>query len=364
MSIRVLQVLDKLNHESGVSAVVMNYYRVMNKEEFHIDFMVNELPDSKLYDEITAAGGKVFQMPSLNVKNLFRYQMELKGFFKKQEGYHIVHGHVANAAAFYMKAAKKRNIAVRILHSHNTEAADIFWKKYRNRILSHIGIKMSNYYAACGKKAAEYLFSSQDNVMIIPNAVDVYKFKFHPEIRNKMREQYRLGRQIVIGHIGRFCPQKNQKFLIAILEILIKRDQRYHLLLIGEGEEKGKIECFVKEKRLGNHVTFTGAVENVENYYQMMDCFVLPSIFEGAPLVGVEAQYNGLPCLLSSAITKEISSLQTTYLELEKGCELWAESIERICSYGRIEPALKGFNLEEEGKRLEYYYRTLGKKNG
>lgn len=359
MKIKVLQVLDKLSKESGVSAVVMNYYRFLDKEKFQVDFMVNEIPDESIKMEILQNEGKIYQMPSLRLRNLFRYQTELRNFFREHKEYQIIHGHIANAAAFYLKEAKRGNIPVRILHSHNSSSADIVWKNWRNRILSRQGIRYANAYAACGQKAAEYLFRGKKQVQLIPNAIEDNKYFFQSELGKKMRQSYHLENKFIIGHIGRFCPQKNQKFLIEVLEILVRKDNLFHLLLIGGGEEKEKIEQLVKKKGLEKAVTFTGAVEHTEIYYQMMDCFVLPSLFEGVPVVGIEAQFNGLYCFFSTEITREIESLQTSYLDLTKGAEIWAEEIKKRVGKGRTDVTLKGYKMKEEVQKLEQYYQTI-----
>jgi len=360
MKIKILQVVDQLNMESGVSSVVMNYYRHFDKKKFEIDFMVNKPVEQEFYKEIERNGGRIFLMPALSFENIIAYPKALQDFFKRYPFYRIVHGHVANAAAFYMKAAKKANVPIRIIHAHNSKGADQFGKNIRNRILSKVGIYYSNFYATCGEQAAAYLYSKKIQAVWIPNAVEEENYRFYPEIRQWMRLKYKLQERYVLGHIGRFCPQKNQVFLVELLEKLMDRKKTRnipHLLLIGNGEEKEKIRQIVQIKRLTHAVTLLDAKEKIADYYQMMDCFLLPSLFEGVPLVGVEAQFNGLPCIFSSHVTKEISSEQVTYLDLEN-LQKWAETVEQMEGRSRKTAILADYRMKYAVQRLEAFYEA------
>lgn len=379
MKIKILQVLDQVSQESGVSSVVMNYYQYLDKKNYQMDFMVNRPVEQKLKEKIEENGSRIFLMPELCIRNGMAYPKALKVFFKEHREYQIVHGHVANAAAFYMRAAIQEGIAIRILHAHNSCGADRFGKRMRNRVLAEWGIKNSNYYAACGKKAAVYLFGTERGVKIIPNAIEEKRFRFQNEIREQMRWKYQLQDRFILGHVGRFCPQKNQRFLIALIEKLIHEHGTYrrpHLLLIGNGEEKERISHLIKSKGLENDVTMEDVKTEIEDYYQMMDCFLLPSLFEGVPLVGVEAQFNGLPCIFSTQVTQEIASKQVRYLALEQQ-EKWIETIQeferkeyrmkRIQEFekkGNQVEALREYQIKEAVKGLEEFYQQCCNEKG
>lgn len=366
MKIKILQVLDQLNRESGVSSVLMNYYRHRNREMFQMDFMVNRPVEQGLREEIEENGSQIFLMPELRTKHIMAYPNALRIFFKEHMDYQIVHGHVANAAAFYMKAAYQSGIKIRILHSHNSCGADNFKKKIRNYLLAQWGIKYSNYYAACGKKAAQYLYGTERGIEIIPNAVEEKRYCFQSEIREQMRFKYQLQDKYILGHIGRFCPQKNQRFLISLMEKLIcakVTHKKPHLLLIGSGNERRNILHLIKERGLDEEITCMEGREDIENYYQMMDCFLLPSLFEGVPLVGVEAQFNGLPCIFSEQITREIASEQVRYIELEQQ-EKWIQAIKEFENRGRRVGKLQGYQIGEAVKKLEDFYRKCYKQMG
>ena len=366
MKIKVLQVLDQLSRKSGVSSVVMNYYQYLDKETYQIDFMVNQPVEQQLKKEIERNGSQIFLMPKLCTKNIITYPKALRLFFRDHRDYQIIHGHMANAAAFYMKAAYRAGIAVRILHAHNSCGADQFVKKVRNRLLAEIGIKNANYYAACGKMAAAYLYRTEKEIKIIPNAVEENRYRFQIRIRERMRLQYQLQDRYVLGHIGRFCPQKNQQFLIILMKQLIcerRTQRRPHLLLIGDGEEKEKICRLIKEQELKEDITLLGSEAEIENYYQMMDCFLLPSLFEGVPLVGVEAQFNGLPCIFSNQVTREIASEQVQYIRLERK-EKWIEAIQECERKERKIQNLKNYKIREAVKGLEKFYQQCCTERG
>ena len=182
----------------------------------------------------------------------------------------------------------------------------------------------------------------------------------------KRQLQYQLQDRYVLGHIGRFCPQKNQQFLIILMKQLIcerRTQRRPHLLLIGDGEEKEKICRLIKEQELKEDITLLGSEAEIENYYQMMDCFLLPSLFEGVPLVGVEAQFNGLPCIFSNQVTREIASEQVQYIRLERK-EKWIEAIQECERKERKIQNLKNYKIREAVKGLEKFYQQCCTERG
>jgi len=365
MRIKILQVIDQLSRESGVSTVVMNYYRHLDFNKFSIDFMINQLAEPELLKEIKRKKGKIYLMPTLSIKNIFAYPVALKVFFQNHSDYQIVHGHIANAAAFYMKAAKEAGVPIRILHAHNSKGADQFGKRIRNRLLSWQGIRYANVYATCGMEAASYLYPRKISPVWIPNAVEEECYRFQAEVRQKMRKKYGLQNRYVLGNVGRFCPQKNQSYLVNLLEILLNRRRTKkipHLLFIGNGEEKEKVRKLIQYKKLEYAVTLLEAQEKIADYYQMMDCFLLPSLFEGVPLVGVEAQWNGLPCIFSDHVTKEIASEQVIYLGLDS-IHKWAETVEQLEDRKRKNIILPNYQIKKAARFLETFYENCVSNN-
>jgi len=364
MKIRVLQILDTLNMGSGVASVVLSYYRSIEKiqdsgSRIVFDFMVNEEVEKEIKDELERNGSKVFLMPPLQIKYYWSYKQELRKFFKEHKEYQIVHGHVPNAAAFYLRAAKKAGVPVRIIHSHNSQGADRVWKQIRNRILSKIGIWYANQYMACGEKAARYLYGKDSsNVSLLNNVVDTKRFCYKEEVRQKIRAEMDVTEKFVMGHVGRFCYQKNQKFLIRVLAEICKREPDVCLLLIGEGEERKEVERLIEELHLKKAVKLLGVLSNVEDYMQAMDVFLLPSRYEGVPVSILEAQATGLPCVISDGVTREMETEYTDYIELSQTVEKWSDTILHWRGKERCGYLPDQFDSAKESIRLFKKYKT------
>lgn len=371
MEIRVLQILDTLNTGSGVASVVLSFYRAMEKlsengDRFIFDFMINEEVKDSVKKMLEMNGSKIFLMPSLRLISFGQYLMELKRFFSNHKEYSIVHGHMPNAAAFYFCIAKHYGVAVRILHSHNSKGADRRWNRIRNRILSNIGIQFATEYMACGKKAAHYLYGKDiSKVYLLNNVVDTEKFSFQKEVREQVREQLGVCDRFVIGHVGRFCYQKNQKFLLKIFVELLKREKSVYLFLIGDGEERGEIEQLVEQYHLQKSVKLFGVVSQVEKYMQAMDVFLLPSRYEGVPVVILEAQASGLPCVLSSEVTREVETEYTSYIDLEESAGKWSEAVLEWKGKARCGYLSDKFNyIADSTKLYEKYKEFYREKDG
>ena len=359
MKTRILHVLDKLSVESGVSSVVMNYYKKLDHENITFDFMLNENIDAGTRDYIESKGSKIYIMPQLKFVNFFKYMKALKNFYEKSD-YKIIHGHVANSAVFYLGLAK--NIPYRIIHSHNTRAADALWKRVRNWILTRFIGFVSNRHAACSNAAAEFLFGKNNNALILNNAIDIDEFLFDAEIRESMRGKYGMRDKFVIGHAGRFCPQKNHIFLIDCFNDIYKNNNNARLLLIGNGELYHDIMQKTENLNLKKAVLFAGATDDVRAYMNAMDVFVLPSLFEGLPVVAVEAQASGLPVILSEKITRESDITgNIVFLPLEKN--LWVDEIQAVRRQDRTAygTKVKGscFDINTQVEKLCVYYEEL-----
>lgn len=363
--VRILQVLDKISENSGVSSVVMNYYEHLNSNEIVFDFMVNEEVEAKTKIELEKRGSKIYLMPKLAGKTIPCYRKELKAFFKEHKGeYSIIHGHIPNAAMFYLTTAKKYGVPIRIIHSHNARGADGVYKKIRNYFLNHLGIYAANRYFACSYLAADYLFGkkNREKVTILPNAINIERFRFNEEKRKQLRKTYQVENRFVIGHVGRFVEQKNHIFMIEIAKELKRKSDDFVMIFVGEGELQNQIKKKIEEEHLESNIIFTGSVKNVEDYLQMMDVFILPSLYEGLPVVGVEAQANGLACVFSNQVTREVELMKEIYfLPLER--DLWIQKIEELREKPRNKTVdvleEKGFSIERESIRLEKIYKGM-----
>ena len=357
--IRVLHVMGSIGLNNGVSSVVMNYYSKLDHSKLTFDFMLNEDVDTDIRAYIEGNGSKIYIMPELKVKNTFRYVKKLREFYRTTD-YKIIHGHVANSAIFYLGLA--RNVPYRIIHSHNTRLADIWWKCIRNWVLTRFIKFVANKYIACSEEAAKSLFGKNNNTFILNNAIDVEKFAFSPEKREEIRKNLQINDKIVIGHVGRFCAQKNHSFLLDVFSQAYKENPNLVLMLLGDGELRARIARKATTLGLRDAVFLLGTKENVYDYMSAMDVFVLPSLFEGLAVVGIEAQASGLRVISSLKVSEEINITDTVeFLDLDS--RLWVQALLSDKFMDRTDMGLKvrqsGFNVETQLERLCKYYEGL-----
>ena len=363
--IKVLYIVPSLKLCNGVASYAMNYFRNIDKNNIEIDFLETANTRSKYFDEIEEKGCKVYSFPRMNRKNCLSVIKQIKCFFEEHiNEYQIVHCNLVNSGIFFLHYAKKYNIKARILHSHATQYSDRIWKNIRNSILAQFTKKNANIYCACSKLAGDFMFKSK-KYKVINNAINIEKFEYNTEIRNKIREIEKIKKnEYLIGAVGRLDPQKNPLFLIDIFEEYLKINKNAKLLMIGTGSLEEKIRNKIKEKSLEDKVIIIQNITNVNEYLQAMDILLMPSLYEGLPVVGIEAQTSGLPCLFSNTITEEIKLTDNCrFIELND-IKLWVNSIEDMRkNYKRKNQAeiikQKGYDIKTESKKLENYYKQI-----
>ena len=356
----------------GVEAVTINYYRNIDKNKVQLDFICDEDSTNIPYEEIEEMGGKVIIIPSYSKP--FKYHKELKRVLK-EGNYIIIHSHISTMSVFSLFAAKCAGVPVRIAHSHSTTNKKEKKKNLMKQILRPFSKVFATDYMCCSELAGRWLFGNKEydkgNVYLLNNAIDLDKFKYNESLRKKKRKELGIKDDaIVIGHIGRFVAQKNHDYLIDIFNEIHKKNNNSVLLLAGQGPLMEDIKNKVKELNLDDSVKFLGQRNDANELYQAFDVFLLPSLYEGLPVVGVEAQASGLLCYLSDDMTKETKVLDITkFMSLNNTPEEWANNIlDDVKKYKRIdtskEMTAKNFNIKEEAKKLEEYYLNLYNNGG
>lgn len=362
-TIRIAQIVGKWVG-GGVEAVIMNYYRNIDKSKIQFDFICDSDSTNIPYEEIESLGGKVILVPPY--QKAFKYHKELKRIFK-ENNYKIVHSHINTLSIFPLFAAKCAKVPVRIAHSHSTTNKKEWKKNLLKQVLKPFAKVFATDYMCCSELAGRWLFGNKSydkgEVYLLNNAIDLDKFKYDEDIRNKKRKELNINEStLVIGHIGRFVAQKNHTFLIDIFNELHNKNKDSILLLAGQGPLIDEIKEKVKSLNLEDSVKFLGQRNDANELYQAFDVFLLPSLYEGLPVVGVEAQASGLLCFLSSDMTKETKVLEaTTIMNLSNTSKEWADNIlGKISKYKRNntieEISSNGFNIKEEVNKLEQYY--------
>lgn len=366
--LRVLQVIGSMNC-GGAEAMLMNFYRNIDRSKVQFDFLVCNKDRAFYDDEIESLGGRIYrELEYINPSNLISYKAICERFFSKHN-YKIVHCHIGSIAWFVLSVAKKYG-AFTITHSHSTYAG-LGILPYR--LLSYPDRYTPDYFFGCSelagiKRYGKRVANNPNIFSVLNNAINVDNYTFNNEIRRKIREELLINEdQLVIGHVGRFDKAKNQAYLVNVFEKLHKIDENAKLVLVGTGENVEAIKKQIKELNLESSVILTGVRSDVCDLLQAFDVFVFPSIYEGLPVTVIEAQASGLKCLLSDTITKEVDITGLVeYMSLNNSASEWAEKILSMLPYDRVDTSDKiaaaGYDIKTTAKQLTEFYLNIQEK--
>lgn len=359
--IRVLHIVTYMGR-GGLETLLMNLYRSIDREYIQFDFLVHREFRADYDDEIEALGGRIYRMPRLNPIDP-RYNRSLLNFFKTHPEYTVVHSHLDCMSAIPLAAAKACGVPVRIAHVHSS-SQDRNWKYWIKRYYAKKIPAVATNLFACSRAAGEWMLQGHD-FTVLNNGIDTDRFSFSPERRAEIRRSLGLGDSLVLGHVGRFSSVKNHTFLLDIFAHLHKQHPVSKLLLVGDGECRVEIEEKAKTLGLTEDVVFAGSQSDVSPYYQAMDVFVFPSLYEGLGIVAVEAQTSGLPCVISDkvplecAVTDGLVSVQS----LENSPQEWAELILSLSVPERkgyaAQVAARGYDITGTAKWLQEFYLRI-----
>ena len=364
-SIRILHFISTISINSGVMAVIMNYYRHIDRDKIQFDFLFfKDSPANTTYiDEIESLGGRVYLIEQPT--HIFHYIRKLNKFFEEHKNeYAILHIHEVYLTFLLAPIAHAHGLKV-ITHCHSTKFSDKPFNSIRNR-LACIGInKHADLRFACSKAAGIALYGKSADFTVINNAIDLDKFAFNAAKRAKLRNGLNLEDKIVIGHVGRFSKEKNHRFLVEVFYEFQKTLPNSALLLIGEGPLMKSVKEQTRSLGLKDKVVFLGRRTDVADLYNVMDTFLLPSLFEGLGVVLIEAQANGLPCVASSCVPDEADVEGITFVSLKQSVEEWhrilTESLlfprDKNCSLHDI--TMQKYNIKVMVRMLEKEYLKL-----
>lgn len=359
--IRIAHVIGKLN-AAGVEAVVNNYYRNIDHSKYQFDYYIDSDGECQPSQELIDMGARYFVIPPY--QNLGQHIRQLTRLFKENQ-YKIVHTGMNTLAPISMFCAWCAGVPVRINHNHSTAGKGDTKRNLMKYTLRPFARCFATHYAACSRYAGEWLFGKKmvesGKVKIFNNAIDVNKYKFNSKVREEVRRELALDDKYVVGHVGRFVYQKNHEFLIDVFESVHQKNKNALLLLVGIGELQDRIKEKVKTLGLTDSVQFLGARNDVYRLYQAMDVFVLPSHYEGLPVVGVEAQAAGLPCIFSDQMTRETIVLDDAKMvSLTDDLSIWSNAILQAKTSNRSAGCKKiaeaGYDIAIEVKRLQRTY--------
>lgn len=322
--------------KGGVDKYLLNFFKSVAGKDVQIDFLTSVETDS-LQKELKQFGSHLYQVPTLKhpkcqykaVKNLL-----LSG------QYDMCYLNISTAInCIAIIASWKVGIKKRAIHSHSSgsDCSNVIRRailKCFHNICKQFLYLFANRYYACSMTAACWMFPKRliraGKVDIVYNAVDVDNFTYKPDLRMQIRNSLKIGKELVLGHVGNFCYAKNYPFLLEVFKNVADLNPEAKLLLIGKGAMYSEIEKEVNNYKLQDRVLFLGWRQDIADLYQAMDIFLLPSNFEGLPIVGVEAQSTGVKCIFSDKITREVKLTEEAEflpIKSKEDAKIWAEHI-------------------------------------
>ena len=369
--LRVVQACDL--QAGGISSMILAVCENLDREAVNFDYLVYRDQEEFEDRRMQALGGRKLVASNTDAANKFE-----KFFYKFFRTYRVLRQERAeifhiNASTPYDclvgLAARLAGVRTVILHAHNSRPE----KSGKGHLLFQNTCRMfqplcGDRYFACSNLANEFMYGSRrrKKAVLVKNGIDTRRFQFDEMVRRQMRERYGLQDALVVGHIGRLCPQKNHSFLIQIFAELRKLRKDARLVLIGQGELEKELMDQVERLGLRDSILYIPATSRPEQFYCMMDLFLLPSLYEGLPVVGVEAQASGLPCIFSDSITRELSITDRAhYLSLEQSPVEWAEQAVTLAgaaadrSVYAIQVRQNGFEIRDTAKWLQSFYLSL-----
>lgn len=367
--VRILHMIGSLEI-GGSQAMVMNLYEKIDRDKLQFDFIVDHHNQLYFAEKIKSMGGKIFFLPTFKGKNILEVKEAWNKFFTKHPEYKILHSHVRSYASIYIPIAKKYGLKT-IIHSHSTSNGKGISSVVK-AVMQYPLRFQADYYMACSDKAGRWLFGNRiirsNNYMIIPNAIDATKFEFNQTRRSQVRHDLGVDDKYVIGHVGRLTEPKNHDFLIDIFYELKAIQNDVVLLLVGDGDLRSSIENKIDKLGIKDSVILVGNKSNTYDYYQAMDLFAFPSLWEGLGIVAIEAQASGLPCFISDKIPLEVDLGVDLIriVSLEKSASEWAQQISKekmVERKGWKEAVIDaGFDIESNSQFLQKFYTDLLKK--
>ena len=359
--IRIAQIVGKMA-AGGVESVVYNYYRAIDHTQVQFDFIVDEDSTTSFPQDLLEMGAHVYIVPAYEA--IFSYLKKLYALFRENH-YTIVHAHINTLCVFPLFAAWRAGIPVRICHNHSTA----HWGEGKKTLLKYLLRPFAKVFAtdyfACGEKAGRWMYGNRcferGHVHVMPNAIDTKKFAYDEEVKRCLRAELGIPQDaFVLGHVGRFTYAKNHGFLLKVMECLKTQGQDVWLLLVGKGELEQTVKQQANACGLAGRIIFSGARTDVNKLYSAMDVFCLPSFYEGLPVVALEAQANGLPCLFSDRMTKEVVLTPGARQLSIENPEPWVKAVQEAQRQNTC--ALpQTYDISSAGKWLQNYYFTRGK---
>lgn len=360
--IRVLYILPGIDG-GGIGEIVCTYLKHIDKKSFVCDVATLDTPDGHkpfAYDRMAVCANHLFL---LDRHSYWRRFVQLREIYNKGD-YDIVHAHMDNISFVYLLQAYLHGIKVRIAHSHIAYKPRIGSGDWNKSLLNPFLRLITTHKFGCGEMACRFLWGNSNNCYVMPNAIELNRFEY--SIRKDI--QFRKELDItpdkkIVGTVGRFNEQKNPFFILDIIKKLIEKRTDFLFLWVGSGELYNTIVDKAREYGIDEYIRFLGLRSDVNYIFSLFDVFILPSLYEGLPIVGVESQAASLPSLFSNTITKEIAITdKATFLDINDA-ENWSVTISDLFdkSYDRSDNGMNRshYNIEIAVHELENRYKLF-----
>ncbi|MFI0429073.1 glycosyltransferase [Mariniflexile sp. HMF6888] len=367
---RILQVVGTMDR-AGAETMVMNLYRAIDRTQYQFDFVYFTERSCSYDDEILSLGGKVYRISEKDSKNPIARTYQLYKIIKKNKPFHAVHCHQLLANSFHLTAGYIGGIKRRLVHAHSTQdfnSKSVIRSLYQKISKLVISI-LATDFIACGKEAGDFLFPNKyKDIIFIPNAIDVHKFLKAGDLKKNIEyfNNNKINNEtLILCQIGRFMPVKNHIFSVNFALFLKEKGLDFHMLFVGGGYLEDEIKELVNSNELGNNITFLGVRKDIDIILSNSDVLLMPSLYEGFPVILVESQAVGTPALISEGISNEVD----LGLNLVKFCSLnqlsdvWYDALISLINNEKFSSKIrhnvlkqKGFDIEVSVKKLEKIY--------
>lgn len=363
--LKICLIVNEIKY-GGVEKIIENYCADFNCKEYDFTIITPNTSSKKHMQYFRECGFKIEQIPHKK-ENLIGNICCLYRIIKKGD-FDIIHSHMSYMNFYVLFIAKILGVRVRINHYHNVFNVNGLKKQFI--VFCN---KLCDYYSTlnifCSDAVKEYFGKTRHKSVVLYNIVKLDEFQFNEKYREIIREKYNISKSdIVIGNIGRFTKQKNQIFILEIFLKMKENNKHLKLMLCGDGEDRKIIERFILENELLDKVILTGNTSEAHKMYSAMDIFLFPSIFEGLGLTFLEAQLNGLPCVGSDVLPKEvIVSKNVKLLNLQENKIVWCNTIGDLMKNREndiVASRINRYSYDEHHFDMLNIYKNVLKKEG